>query len=275
MRTAKRLHLGRYTTIIIFGLIIAIPMLYLLSGSLMSFRDIVQYPPRLLPSKPIWNNFAQAWNYLTLRTVVNTFIFVLGVLAVQLFICLPAGFALSKIKFRGANAVFVLFIVPIFMPTNLILIPTFVVTLQLGLVGTFLGLILPVAGQASVGVLLFRQFFATLPDGLIEAARIDGANWFQTFFRIALPLARPIIAAYSVVTFLTAWNLYIWPQIAAPGPDTRVLTLALAPLATTQFTNISPSVGFAAAVIAMVPVLVVFVVFQKWFARGVAGTGLE
>ena len=275
MRTAKRLRIGRYSTIILLGLIIAFPMLYLLSGSLMSFRDIVQYPPRLFPTTPIWDNFVQAWNHLTPRTVLNTFVFVIGVLAIQLIICLPAGFALSKIKFRGSNVIFALFIVPIFMPTNLILIPTFVVTYQLGIVGNFLGLILPVAGQASVGVLLFRQFFATLPDGLIEAARIDGANWFQTFFKIALPLARPIIAAYSVVTFLTAWNLYIWPLIAAPGLDTRVLTIALAPLATSQFTNISPSVGFAAAVIAMVPVLIVFVVFQKWFARGVAGTGLE
>jgi multiple sugar transport system permease protein len=274
MRVA-RLHIGRYSTIIIFGLIIAFPLLYLLSGSLMSFRDISQYPPRLLPTTPIWDNFVQAWNYLTPQTVVNTFVFVLGVLAIQLAICLPAGFALSKIKFRGSGVVFAIFIVPIFMPTNLILIPTYVVTYQLGIVGTFLGLILPVAGQASVGVLLFRQFFSTLPDGLMEAARIDGANWFQVFFLIALPLARPIIAAYSVVTFLTAWNLYIWPLLAAPGQSTRVLTLALAPLASHQFTNISPSVGFAAAVIAMVPVLIVFVAFQKWFTRGIAGTGLE
>jgi multiple sugar transport system permease protein len=272
---AARLHLGRYTTVILFGLVIAFPLLYLLSGSLMSFRDIVQYPPRLLPTTPQWNNFARAWEYLTPRTMVNTFVFVLGVLAIQLGICLPAGFALSKIKFRGANVIFGLFIVPIFMPTSLILIPTFVVTYQLGIVGSFAGLILPIAGQASVGVLLFRQYFATLPDGLIEAARIDGANWFQTFFRIALPLARPIIAAYSVVTFLTAWNMYIWPLVAAPGQDTRVLTLALAPLATTQYSNLSPSIGFAAAVISMVPVLVVFIVFQKWFARGVVGTGLE
>lgn len=267
--------IGRYAVVILLGLVIAFPLLYLLSGSLMSFRDIVQYPPRLFPTTPIWQNFADAWNYLTPRTVLNTFIFVLGVLGLQLVICLPAGFALSKIRFRGAGVVFAIFIVPIFMPTSLILIPTYVVTYQLGIVGSFAGLILPVAGQASVGVLLFRQFFMTLPDGLIEAARIDGANWFQTFFRIGLPLARPIIAAYSVVTFLTAWNLYIWPLVAAPGDDTRVLTLALAPLATTQYSNLSPSIGFAAAVIAMVPVLVVFVAFQRWFARGVVGTGLE
>ena len=231
MRLARP-RIGRYSTIILLGLVIAFPLLYLLSGSLMSFHDITQYPPRLLPSEPTWDNFVQAWHYLTPRTILNTFIFVLGVLFIQLAICLPAGFALSKIRFRGANVVFVMFIIPVFMPTNLILIPTFVVTLQLGIVGTFLGLILPVAGQASVGVLLFRQFFSTLPDGLIEAARIDGASWFQMFFRVALPLARPVIAAYSVLTFLTGWNLYIWPLLAAPGNETRVLTLALAPLAT-------------------------------------------
>lgn len=275
MRTLARLRIGRYSTVILLGAVIAFPLFYLLSGSLMSFRDIVQYPPRLFPTTPIWNNFVQAWTYLTPRTVLNTFVFVLGVLGIQLAICLPAGFALSKIKFRGSGVILAIFVVPIFMPTSLILIPTYVVTYQLGLVGTFAGLILPVAGQASVGVLLFRQYFATLPDGLIEAARIDGANWFQTFFRIALPLAHPIIAAYSVVTFLTAWNMYIWPLVAAPGENTRVLTLALAPLATTQYSNLSPSIGFAAAVIAMVPVLVVFVLFQKWFTRGIVGTGLE
>lgn len=274
MRT-KKLHLGRYTSITACGVLIAFPLFYLLAGSLMSRADISQYPPRFFPTTPIWDNFRQAWDYLTARTIANTFVFVLGVLGLQLAICLPAGFALSKITFRGSKLVFALFLVPIFMPTSLILIPTYVVTYELNLVGNFGGLILPIAGQASVGVLLFRQFFASLPDGLMEAGRIDGANWFQVFTRIAMPLARPIIASYSVITFLTGWNLYIWPLLAGPGPATRVLTVALAPLATSQFSNVSPSVGFAAAVISMLPVLVVFVVFQRWFTRGVAGTGLE
>ncbi|GGF37721.1 carbohydrate ABC transporter permease [Subtercola lobariae] len=270
-----KIRLGRYTSIVIFGVIIALPLLYLLSGSLMSYKDIVQYPPRLLPSSPQWDNFVQAFNYLTPQTIGNSFVFVGGVLIIQLGICLPAGFALSKIPFRWATPVFALFLVPLFMPTNLILIPTYIVTFKLGLIGTFFGMILPVAGQASIGVLLFRQFFAGLPNGLIEAARIDGANWWQVFTRIALPLAKPIIAAYSVVTFLTAWNLYIWPLLSGPGVGTRVLTVALAPLAGGKFSSISPSISFAAAVISMLPVLIVFIVFQKWFTKGVAGSGLE
>ena len=270
-----RLRIGRYTAITLCGLIVAFPLFYLLSGSLMSYNEIISYPPKFVSADPQWSNFAAAWSFLTPRTFLNTFIFVIGVLILQLAICLPAGFALAKIKFRGASAVLAFFVVPIFVPTNLILIPTYIVTFQLGLIGTFLGMILPIAGQASVGVLLFRQFFAGLPDGLMDAARLDGAGWFQTFFRVALPLSRPIIASYAVITFLTAWNLFIWPLLVGPGEDTRVLTVAVAPLAQTQYSNISPSIGFAAAVIAMVPVLVVFVAFQKWFTKGVVGTGLE
>lgn len=270
-----RWRIGRYTAITLCGVIVALPLFYLLSGSLMTYREIISYPPQFFPTDPQWSNFAQALEFIRPRTIANTFVFVIGVLVLQLAICLPAGFALAKIRFRGAGFILVFFVLPIFVPTNLILIPTYIVTFQLGLIGTFLGMILPIAGQASVGVLLFRQFFAGLPDGLMDAARLDGAGWFQTFFRVALPLSRPIVAAYSVVTFLTAWNMYIWPLLAGPGEETRVLTVAIAPLAQSQYSNVSPSIGFAAAVIAMVPVLAVFVAFQKWFTKGVVGTGLE
>ncbi len=274
MKTRK-LRLGRYTSVIVFGLLLAFPLIYLISGSLMTRSEIMQNPPPLFPASATWSNFVQAMGYLDARSIVNSFIFVIGVLLVQLAICLPAGFALAKIPFKWSALIIAIFLVPIFVPTNLILIPTYVVTFKLGLVNTFAGLILPIAGQASVGVVLFRQFFAGLPNGLMDAARIDGASWFQTFTRIALPLARPVIASYSVITFLTAWNLYIWPLIAGSGEDTRVLTVALAPLAQGQFSLISPSVTFAAAVIVMLPVLAVFIAFQKWFTKGIVGTGLE
>ncbi len=271
----RRFRIGRYATIIIFGLLLAFPLLYLVSGSLMTRGELSQNPPPLFPATPIWSNFSEAIGYLKPQSILNSFIFVGGVLLVQLAICLPAGFALAKIPFRWSALVIGFFLVPVFVPTNLILIPTYVVTYKLGLVNTFAGLILPIAGQASVGVILFRQFFASLPNGLIEAARIDGASWFQTFTKIALPLARPIVASYSVITFLTAWNLYVWPLIAGSGEATRVLTVALAPLAGGQFSLISPSVTFAAAVITMLPVLAVFIAFQKWFTKGIVGTGLE
>ena len=274
---SRHSNVGRYFAITLVGLATAFPLLYLLSGSLMTYREIIGYPPGLIPIDPQWSNYAEAMDYLTPRAIVNSFIFVVGTLMLQLAVCLPAGFALAKIRFKGAGALLVFFVIPVVMPTNLMLIPTFIVTLKLGLYGSFLGMILPVAGQASIAVLLFRQFFAGLPDGLFEAARLDGASWFQSFARIALPLARPVVASYSVITFFTGWNMYIWPLIASGGSaNLRVLTVAVAPLATSQYsTIISPAVGFAAAVISMLPVLVVFVAFQRWFTKGVVGTGLE
>jgi multiple sugar transport system permease protein len=267
---------SRYVAISLLGIATAFPLVYLISGSLMTYREIIAYPPSLVPSDPQWSNYAEAIAYLTPQTIINTMIFVSGTLLLQLVICLLAGFAIARMQFRGARALVIFFLIPVFMPTNLMLIPTFVVTLQLGLYGTFLGMILPVAGQASVGVLLFRSFFASLPDGLFEAARLDGASWWQTFAHVALPLARPIIASYSVVTFFTSWNMYIWPLVAGGGKiETRVLSVAVAPLATSQYSTISPAIGFAAAVISILPVLIVFLVFQRWFTKGVVGTGLE
>jgi ABC-type glycerol-3-phosphate transport system permease component len=136
-------------------------------------------------------------------------------------------------------------------------------------------MILPIAGQTAFATLLFRQFYVQLPAGLIEAARIDGANWPRVLTSIAVPLAKPAIAAYCSISFLTAWNTYIWPQIVAPDRQHQLLTGALAPLAQSKFTIYPPNIGLAAAVLTIIPVLLLFVAFQRWFINGVVGTGIE
>ncbi|QNA93969.1 MULTISPECIES: carbohydrate ABC transporter permease [unclassified Microbacterium] len=265
----------RYIAIFVVGLVMVLPLVYLFGGSLMTASEITQFPPALFPAEPQWQNLLSALQVVEPRSILNSLIFVAGVIVVQLAVSLPAGFALAVIPFPGATRLLALFVIPIFVPTNLMIIPMYVVTFQVGLVGSFAGLIIPIAAASSVAILLFRQFFAGLPTGLFEAARLDGASWITTFRLIALPLTRPIVAAYSVVTFLTAWNLYIWPLIAAPAAETRVLSVALARLAQNDFAYIPPPITFAGAVISVVPVLIVFLVFQKWFTKGVVGTGLE
>jgi multiple sugar transport system permease protein len=265
----------RYVVAISFGLALVFPLLYLFSLSLMSATDAVASPPHLLPPSIHWSNFSQAFDFLSLRTIVNSFIFTLGVLILQMSLALPAGFAMAQIPFRGAAFLAGLFVIPMFLPNNISVIPLFVVTLKLHMVDTYAGLILPIVGSTAFGTLLFRQFFTSLPRGLIEAARIDGAGWFRILRSIAVPLARPAIAAYSVITFLTAWNMYIWPQIVATSKDLKVVPVALAPLARSSYNIIPPSVGAAAAVLSAFPVVVVFLLGQRWFINGVAGTGLE
>jgi multiple sugar transport system permease protein len=265
----------RYTAAISVGLALIFPLIYLVSLSVMSATDAVASPPHLIPPSIHLSNFSAAFDYLSLRTIVNSFVFTLGVLALQLVLALPAGFAMAQIPFRGAPFLVTLFVVPLFLPNNISVIPLFVVTLKLHLVDTYAGLILPIVGSTAFGTLLFRQFFSALPPGLIEAARIDGAGWVRILVSIAVPLARPAVAAYSVITFLTAWNMYIWPQIVATSKHLQVVPVALAPLARSTYNIIPPSVGAAAAVLSSLPVVVVFLLGQRWFINGVAGTGLE
>lgn len=273
--TSKGAKAGRLTAILAVGLVMAAPLFIMISGSLKTAAEIAAFPPVLLPAEPQWGNYAEAWAYLTPQVIVNSFVFALGVLLIQLAISLPAGFALAQMRFRGASVVLGTLVLPMFVPANLTLIPLFVITYQLGWLNSFAGLIVPVAAQCAFGVLLFRQFFATLPPGLFEAARLDGAGWLRSFASIGLPLVKPALATYSSITFLTAWNMYIWPQIVAPNPANRVINVALAPLASGANTLVSPAVALAGAVIAITPVLLVFLVSQRWYVKGVAGTGLE
>lgn len=275
MRTSRLHSAVRYVAILLGGLVMATPLLFMVTSSLKSGAEVNAFPPKLLPDTPIWENFAEAWRYLTPQVIVNTFIFSLGIIGLQLLLSLPAAFALAKIPFKWSAAILAILVVPMMIPGNLTLIPLFVITFQLGWLNTYAGLIVPMAAQCAFAILLFRQFFASLPTGLIEAARIDGAGWGRVLTSIALPLARPALATFGSISFLTAWNMYIWPQVIAPNPANRVINVALAPLAGGENSTISPSVGLAGGVIAMLPVLVVFIVFQKWYLKGIAGTGLE
>lgn len=275
MTTTLSYRIFRYGVVVVLGLVMAIPLMFMVSGSVKSAGELAADPLSLIPDALMWSNYAEAWNYLTPQVILNTFIVAIGIVLLQLALALPAAFALAKIPFRWTGVILAILIVPMFVPGNLGLVPLFVVTFQLGWVNSFAGVIVPMAAQSAFAILLFRQFFATLPPGLIEAARIDGAGWARVLWSIALPLARPVLATFCSVSFLTAWNMYVWPQIVASNPAQRVINVALAPLAGGENSLISPAVGLAGAVIAMLPVLIVFIVFQKWYIRGVVGTGLE
>lgn len=221
----------RYLAVAAGALVLATPLLLMVSGSLKSATEVNKFPPTLLPESPSPHNFVDAWNFLTPQVIGNTFIFAIGIVGLQLLVSLPSAFALAKIPFRWTAVILGILIVPMFIPGNLTLIPLFVVTYQLGWLNSFAGLIVPMAAQSAFAILIFRQFFASLPSGLIEAARIDGAGWPRVLWSIAIPLARPALATFCSISFLTAWNMYIWPQVVAPNPAQKVLNVALAPLA--------------------------------------------
>lgn len=276
MKTSKLSSVVRLIIVLGIGLVIGFPLLYLFSSALMTPQEVSSYPPRLLPSEIRWENFPDAFDFLGGRTVLNSFIYSLGIVILQFLVAMPTGFALAKIRFPGANILLAFFAIPMFLPTTVVLVPLFVVTHELGLTGGYLGLIIPVVGRTAFATLLFRQFFVTLPDALLDAARVDRCGYFRSLWHIALPLSGPATAAYASVTFLNAWNDFIWPLVAAPSQEYRVMTVAIAPLAYQEgVSNVTPNIGLAAALISVLPVLIVFIVTQRWYIRGIAGTGVD
>lgn len=274
-RSVSVLAALRYGAVVVTALLMFFPLYHLITLSLMPPADALSGGIHLVPTELHWANYTDAYAFLSGRTVLNSFIFTLGVLVLQLMLALPAGFALAHFRFPGAKYLLALFILPMFLPANVFVIPLYVVTLKLGLVDTYAGLILPIVGSTAFGTLLFRQFFVQFPASLVEAARLDGAGWWQVLFRIAIPLAKPAMAAYSAITFVNAWNMYVWPQIVATNPDLRVIPVALAPLARSAYSILPPTVGFAAAVISALPVALFFLLAQRWFLNAIQGTGVD
>jgi multiple sugar transport system permease protein len=274
-RRVKYRRRVRAVAILVIGLVLALPLFYLLSASLMTPARLSNYPPALVPDTLQFGNYSEAFNYLTPRTILNSILFTALVVLLQWVLTIAAGFAVAKLRFRGRNVISGVFALCLFIPFITILVPTFVIANKLGMTNSYIGLILPVVAQIHFGTLLFRQYISGLPDELIDAARVDGAGWWRVFVAIVIPLAGPATGAYVAISTLTAWNLYLWPLVVATDPAHQVLPLALAPLAGGEYSTITEPVAMAATMIATLPMIAAFLIAQRAFVRGLVGTGIE
>ena len=183
------------------------------------------------------------------------------------------GYALAKLRWHGKRVVMALVLATLMVPAGITLIPNFILMSNLGLVNSYPGLILPfLAGP--FGVFLMRQFMLGIPDELLEAARMDGASEFKTFWSDVMPIATPVLATHGIQTFLCSWNSFIYPLVMATEPRMYTLPVALATFATGQY-QADHGMLMAGSVILVVPVLVVFILFQRWITEGIATTGLK
>jgi ABC-type glycerol-3-phosphate transport system permease component len=278
----KRRWIFRYAIIIVVGLLFAFPLIFLISGSLMTASEVAQYPPRIFPSGMHlhWHNYVVAWHvYGGFRAMLNSLIFTMGIMILQLILSMTTGFALAKMPSRYAPFLLSLFLLPFFLPTNTSVIPMYLITLKMHLLNSWPGMILPIVGSTAFGTLLFRQFFMNFPNSLVEAAKIDGASWPRIFARIVVPLAKPPVASYCAVTFLTAWNMYLWPMLVAHKDSLKTLAVVLEPYINNGgagfYVIVTQNVVFACAVISSIPVIIVFLYTQRWFINAVAGTGSD
>jgi multiple sugar transport system permease protein len=261
--------------LLFLGLLVLVgPFVWMLLGAFKEQGEFLRTTPTWLPENPTLDNFQRLTDRLNFpRFFFNSTLVATAITLGNLIFAPMLGYALAKLRFRGKRVLLLLVLATMMLPASATLIPLFVLMSQLELVNTYPGLFLP-ALAGPFGVFLTRQFFSGLPDELIEAARIDGAGDFRIFWRIAMPLATPILATLGILTFLGAWNAFIYPLVMAQEPEMYTLPVALATFATGQH-QADHGMLMAGSVLLVVPVLVLFVLMQRWITEGIATTGLK
>ncbi|GGQ73325.1 sugar ABC transporter permease [Streptomyces griseorubens] len=266
-----------YTVASLGLLVMSAPFLWMALSAFKTRRDLTASPPVWLPSEWTLSNFGALLDQLDVpRYFLNSLVVAVLVTLCNLLFCSMLGYALAKLEFTGRSKVFGVVLAALMVPGNLLILPLYVLMTKLGLIDTYAGLVLPFAAGA-FGVFLMRQFMQSIPDELLEAARIDGAGEWYIFWRIVLPLVKPALATLTIFTFLSSWNNFVWPLIATNDPDKYTLPVALATFANDPNRTVGGGNGMlmAGSLLVVLPVLLVFVVLQRHFTQGIATAGLK
>ncbi|MFF3029327.1 carbohydrate ABC transporter permease [Microbacterium sp. NPDC057944] len=263
-----------YAILAIITVFMLLPFVWLFFGSFKTQAEFLSNPGAWFPETFQIENYIQLFaergfgTYMANSIIVS----VVAVLGNILFSAM-AGYALAKLRFRGRGLVFPLVIVSMIVPYVALFVPQFVIVVQMGLVDTLTGIILPVL-IAPLSVFIMRQFAYSVPFELMEAARIDGASEPRIFFRIFLPLSGPALATVGILSFLASWNNFLWPLVVAQSQGTYTAPIGLS-VASQASNTVSFGLLLAAAMVVLLPILILFLFLQKYFIQGVATAGLK
>ena len=257
--------------LLISAFLVFAPLVVMLSSAFKTEGELYEFPLRIIPREPTFGNFAQLAKNFPLYTWNSIKLTIIIVLA-QLFTATTGAYAFSKLRWKGRDLVFLLYVVSIMIPLQSIIIPQFLIIRNLGLYDTHLALILTGAFTA-FGTFLIKQYFMTIPNSYSEAAYIDGANDFIIFLRVILPLAKPVFATQIIFAFRFFWNDFFGPLIYITSEHLKTLPLGMSDFATEQYVYRGPQM--AASLISIIPVMIIFLAAQKYFVEGVAATGVK
>ena len=277
-RTRRRSNTTRKTVLYVvltLGVVAMVfPFIWMVLGSFKTNAEIRRSPLGFLPENPTLDNYAQLFGRLDFTTFfTNSVIVAVFVTLGNIVFSSMVGYALAKLEFAGKRLLFGMVLGTLMVPGVVTFVPLFVLTSNLGLVNSYPGLILPFL-ITPLGVFLMRQFIGSLPDDIIEAARIDGASEWRIFLRVIMPLCGPAIAVLTILTFLGSWNNFLWPLVVATSEEKYTLPVALALYSVGQ-NAAQYGLMMAGAVVVVIPVLLVFVVLQRYFVQGIALTGIK
>jgi multiple sugar transport system permease protein len=254
------------------ALVTTFPFLWMLAASIKPQRESTDFPPTILPMEPTFEFYEVLFTELDFgRYLLNT-LAVVAIGMVGLILMAMAGYAFAKFEFRGKRWMFFLVLATMMVPIQVTMIPTYLILNQMKLTNTLLGIALPTL-VSGFSIFLFRQFMSTIPTEMLEAARLDGAGEWRTFWQIVLPMSKPILAVQVVLTFIAGWNSFLWPLIIAS--DQKLYTLSVGLSLLNQQLAVNPSLQMAAASVMVIPILLVFIIFQRFVIQGFALSGLK
>jgi multiple sugar transport system permease protein len=258
---------------VVNGLLIAtailtiIPLVWMISASFMPTGEATLYPPRLLPSQATLAQYHQLFTRMNFgRSFANSMIVAAGITLFSLLLNSMAGYAFAKLRFSGRDRLFGALVAALVIPTQVGMLPLFLMLKSVGLVNSYWGVILP--SMATIfGIFLIRQFMLSVPDDLLDAARIDGASEFRIYWSIIIPLARPVLVTLAIFTFMSAWNDFMWPLIVLTDDAKYTLPVAVANLVGEHVQD--TELMMASSVLTVLPVLILFLALQRHYIAGI------
>lgn len=262
-----------YVILILLSILTIVPFAWMLSASLKLNKDVFAWPMQWIPAQPQWQNYVNIWTKIPLlKFISNTAILTVVVTLLQLLTSSFAAYAFAKLRFKGRNLLFLGYIATIAMPWQVYMVPQFLMMSGMGLNDKLLAMVCLQAFSA-FGVFLMKQFYDGIPDELCEAARIDGLSEYGIWWRIMLPLSKPSLATLTIFTFVNTWNDFLGPLLYLHTESKKTLQLGLRMF----IGQYSAEYGLimAASVVALIPVLIVFLALQKYFVQGIASSGLK
>src|SRR5215467_6373112 len=264
---------ARYLLLTLLAIVVLFPIYITIVNSLLVPSQITAQPPKLFPSNPQWSSYSKAWNaghmgeYLK-NSFIVTFLITVG----QVVTAILAGYAFAFLRFPFKRTLFIVFLATLMVPFEVTIVTNVTTISNIGLFNTYAGLAVPFLATG-FGAFLMRQAFLVLPTDLRDAAALDGYGHFRFLWRVAVPLARPAVAALTVFAFLAAWNQYLWPLLITKDDRLRTVQIGLKQLQQTSIDQIN--IVFAGAIIAVIPLVILLLFFQKQLVRGLTAGAVK
>lgn len=265
-------RIGRWAVNILLVLVFFFPFFWMVSSSLKTLGETMQFPPTLLPTEPQWSNYDGAISSIPFgKYLLNSVIVTLAVLALQTVTVVPAAYAFSQYRFRGRGLLFGVTLVTMMVPAQLVFLPLFVLFAKMQMINTYWSLILPFATSA-FNIFMLRQTFNQMPVELIEAARLDGASEFKIIVRLFLPMAKATLVTCALLTFISTWNDYFWPLVLTTNDAVRTLPVGVASMRASE-SGINYHLLMAANVLLCLPIMVVYLFANKHIIKAFSYIG--